>query len=124
MGSNLVECGVVNEDRYIQALSHVFDVYPKAEYYPHRGETKEYWPGKFLQRDEDLLELIGDSFDYGLVIGFNSTALFVLKQTYNELDIKFINFDTSLFLNHREIYRNAIEKFKSIGIEEFVYSNK
>ena len=124
VGSDLVECGIVSESNYTRALLKVLEKYPEAEYYPHRGETKEYWQGVYIQRTNDLLEYIGDSFDCGLVIGFNSTALFVLKQTYRDLRIEFVNFDSENLLNHQDIYRNAIEEFKSIGIEEFIYSNK
>ena len=123
VGSNLVECGVVSEDNYKSALSKVLEVYPRAEYYPHRGEKKDYWHGKCIQRTNDLLEYVGDSFDFSLVIGFNSTALFVLKQTYRDLRIEFIYFDSKSLLDHKEVYKNAVAGLKSIGIEEFVHSN-
>lgn len=123
VGSNLVECGVVTEISYKNALSKVFDKYPGAEYYPHRGEVKKYWQGAYIRRTNDLLEYIGDSLDFGLVIGFNSTALYVLKQTYRNLRIEFVNFDAESLINHQEIYINSIHEFKNIGIEEFIYSN-
>lgn len=124
VGSNLVECGVVSEANYKRALLKVLEVHSEAQYYPHRGEMKDYWQGVYVQRTSDLLEYIGDAFDFGLIIGFNSTALFVLKQTYRDLRIEFVNFDSESLLDHQEIYNNAIEEFKSIGIEEFIYSNK
>lgn len=123
VGSNLVECGVVSEINYKRALSKVLEVHPRAEYYPHRGEKKDYWHGKYIQRTNDLLEFVGDSFDFSLVIGFNSTALFVLKQTYRDLRIEFVNFDLQSLLNHEEVYKNSVAGLKSIGIEEFVHSN-